>query len=179
MPLYTTIVLIGFMGTGKSTVGKRLAKVLGWEFIDTDREIEEVTGLSVAEIFKRFGETRFRSEEQLVVKRLSGREYCVIATGGGTMLNPENWKLLSENGLIIALYAPLDTILARVGHRNDRPLLKGSREELERLWACRQVVYAQADITLDTTNKGIDEVVNEILGLTEVGKYELSRLAKD
>jgi len=163
------IVLIGFMGTGKSTVGRRLAKLLGMEFIDTDQEIERLTEMTVSEIFRRHGETRFRSEERLLVKRLAELKGYVIATGGGTVLDPENWQNLAHSGTIISLYAPLEEIYKRVGYRNDRPLLKGDRQEVENLWTKRQPVYNQADWTVDTTNKGIDQVVEEIMELWEGG----------
>jgi shikimate kinase len=163
------IILVGFMGTGKSTVGKRLAKVLGWSFVDTDAEIGDVTGLNISEIFRRHGETRFRSEERLVVKRLKEREHCIIATGGGTVLDPQNWEDLSKTGVMITLYAPLDEIYERIGHRSDRPLLKGSREEVQKLWEERQPIYGKADWILDTTDKGIDEVVVEIIQGIEGG----------
>ncbi|MDR3541830.1 MAG: shikimate kinase [Desulfosporosinus sp.] len=174
------IVLIGFMGTGKSTVGKRLAQALAWDFVDTDCEIGEVTNLSVTEIFRRHGETRFRSEERIVVARLSQQEQIVIATGGGTVLNPVNWEALAQKGTVIALHASLEAILSRIGHKNDRPLLKGSKEAIERLWSERQACYAQAEFTVDTTQKTIDEVVSEIL--TRLGgtiNNEYSGVAKD
>lgn len=174
------IVLIGFMGTGKSTVGKRLAQALAWDFVDTDCEVGEVTNLSVTEIFRRHGETRFRSEESIVVARLSQLDHIVIATGGGTVLNPLNWNALANNGTIIGLHASLDAILNRIGHKNDRPLLKGSREEIEKLWSERQACYAQADLMVDTTYKNIDEVVSEILTwLGRVTSHECSRVSKD
>lgn len=174
------IVVIGFMGTGKSTVGKRLAQSLAWKFFDTDNVIEEVTNLSVPEIFRRHGETRFRSEERIVVKRLSQQERIVIATGGGTVLNPLNWEALAQNGIMIGLHASIEVILSRIGHKNDRPLLKGSREEIEKLWSERQKCYAQADLTVDTSQKNIDEVVNEILAwLGRMDNCELCRAAKD
>jgi len=174
------IVLIGFMGTGKSTVGKRLAQLLAWDFVDTDCEIGEVTNLSVTEIFRRHGETRFRSEERVVVARLSQQEQIVIATGGGTVLNPSNWEALARNGIMIGLHASLEAILSRIGHKNDRPLLKGPKEEIERLWSERQACYAQADFTVDTTEKDIDEVVSEILiRLGRRDNDEFSRVAKD
>lgn len=157
------IILVGFMGTGKSSVGKRLAKLLGWSFIDTDVEIERLTGLSVSEIFRRHGETRFRSEERLLVMRLKEQGNCVIATGGGTVLNPLNWEELDQSGVMITLYASLDVIYERIGYRNDRPLLKGDREEIEERWAKRQPVYRKADLIIDTTDMGIDEVVQEII----------------
>lgn len=157
------IILVGFMGTGKSSVGKRLAKILGWSFIDTDVEIERLTGLSVSEIFRRHGETRFRSEERLLVRRLKEQVNCVIATGGGTVLNPLNWEELAQSGVMVTLYAPLDEIYERIGYRNDRPLLRGDREEIEERWAKRQPIYRQADLIIDTTDMGIDEVVQEII----------------
>ncbi|MDQ7095760.1 shikimate kinase [Desulfosporosinus sp. PR] len=174
------IVLIGFMGTGKSTVGRRLAQSLAWNFADTDYEIGEVTKLSVSEIFRRHGETRFRSEERIVVERLSQEEKLVIATGGGTVLNPSNWRALAENGIIISLYATLEVILNRIGHRNDRPLLRNTREEIESLWSERQPYYEKADFTIDTTFKTIDEVVSEILALLGgMAIHEFTRMAKD
>ncbi|NMA69986.1 MAG: shikimate kinase [Desulfitobacterium sp.] len=164
------IILVGFMGTGKSTVGRRLAKLLDWEFIDTDIEIERLLETTVAEIFKRHGEVRFRSEERLLVRRLADKRKTVIATGGGTVLNPDNWSDLAKSGVVFGLYAPLDVIYQRVGHRNDRPLLRGERKEVEELWARRQPVYNQADYTIDTTDKGIDEVVEEIYQIYKGGK---------
>ncbi|MHB1405659.1 MAG: shikimate kinase [Desulfitobacteriaceae bacterium] len=167
------IILTGFMGTGKSTVGRRLARTLGWDFIDTDSEIERITEMSVAEIFRRHGETRFRSEENLLVKRLMTRENCVIATGGGTVLNPENQVILSGIGVVISLYAPVEIILDRVGQRTDRPLLKTGREEIEVLWQARQVSYARAEYTVDTTDKSVEEVEGEILTYLEERIEEL------
>ena len=174
------IVLIGFMGTGKSTVGKRLAQTMAWDFVDTDLEIVDVTKLCISEIFRRHGETRFRSEERLVVTRVAQAENLVIATGGGTILNPENWQALAECGVLINLYAPLDVILERIGHKNDRPLLKNSPDEIENLWQKRQSVYEQADFTIDTTFKTIDEVVSEILAqLGRMAVHDFRRVPKN
>ncbi len=163
------IILVGFMGTGKSTVGRRLAKLLDWEFIDTDIEIERLLDMSVSDIFKRHGETRFRSEERLLVKRLAEKRKCVIATGGGTILNPDNWADLAKSGVIVSLYAPVDVIYERIGYRNDRPLLRGDRKDVEELWAKRQPIYNQANYTVDTTNKGIEEVIQEVFDIYEGG----------
>lgn len=165
----SNIILVGFMGTGKSTVGRRLAKLLDWEFIDTDVEIERLLDMSVSEIFKRHGETRFRSEERLLVKRLAEKKKCVIATGGGTVLNPENWADLAQSGVIFGLYAPVDVIYERIGYRNDRPLLRGERKDVEELWAKRQPIYNQANYTVDTTDKGIEEVIQEVFDIYERG----------
>ena len=174
------IVLIGFMGTGKSTVGKRLAQSLAWDFVDTDCLIGEVTSLSVTEIFRRHGETRFRSEERIVVARLSQQVQLVIATGGGTVIDPRNWEALARNGVIIGLHASIEAILNRIGHKTDRPLLKGTREAIEKLWSERQAFYAQADLTVDTSRKNIDEVVSEILArLERMTDNEFSRVSKN
>jgi len=174
------IVLIGFMGTGKSTVGKRLAQSLEWDFFDTDSVIGEVTSLSVTEIFKRYGETRFRSEERIVVARLSQQDQLVIATGGGTVVNPLNLEALARNGIIVGLHASMEAILSRIGHKNDRPLLKGTKEAIEKLWSERQECYAQADFTVDTSQKDIDEVVSEILArLERMTDDEFTRVSKN
>ncbi|MHB8124036.1 MAG: shikimate kinase [Desulfitobacteriaceae bacterium] len=162
------IILIGFMGTGKSTVGRRLAMELNWRFIDTDLVIEEVTGLTISSIFRRYGESRFRSEESLVVKKISSSQHCIISTGGGTVLNSENFEILLQSGFVICLYASLEAILQRVGN-SDRPLLKRSPADIVSLWQSRQEIYARAPYTVDTTNKGVEEVVNEILRLLEKG----------
>lgn len=174
------IVLIGFMGTGKSTVGKRLAQSLEWDFVDTDYLIGEVTNLSVTEIFRRHGETRFRSEERIVVARLSQQEQLVIATGGGTVIDPINWETLARNGIIIGLHASIEAILNRIGHKTDRPLLKGTREAIEKLWSERQACYGQADFTVDTSRKNIDEVVSEILArLERMTDNDFSKVSKN
>ncbi|GAW94126.1 shikimate kinase [Calderihabitans maritimus] len=166
------VVLIGFMGTGKSSVGRRLAKILKMDFVDTDAEIEKLTGLTVAQIFARHGEKRFRSEEELIVKKVARRQNCVIATGGGVVLNPENVKNLKETGVIICLTAEPETILERVKRRNTRPLLpRGSTvERVNELMEQRRAYYeAAADYTVDTTHLTREEVVKEILKLLEKG----------
>ncbi|MDA8228398.1 MAG: shikimate kinase [Desulfitobacterium hafniense] len=178
MTINKNIILIGFIGSGKSTVGKRLSKVLGWEFIDTDWEVEEITGLDIPGIFKRHGETRFRSEEVLVVKKIVSKTKVVIATGGGTVVNQESWEALAQTGVMIHLYAPVDVILDRVGHKKDRPLLKKDLEEVKNLWLRRQVIYQKADYTVDTSDKNIDQVVAAVLALVEEGKC-LDALAED
>ena len=174
------IVLVGFMGTGKSTVGKRLAQSLEWDFVDTDCVIGEVTSLSVTEIFRRHGETRFRSEERIVVARLSQQDQIVIATGGGTVVDPLNLEALAQNGIVIGLHASMEAILRRIGHKNDRPLLKDTKEAIEKLWFERQECYAQADFTVDTSQKTIDEVVSEILArLGRMTDNEFTRVSKN
>lgn len=170
------IVLLGFMGTGKSTVGKLLAQSLTWDFVDTDCSIEEITSLSVAEIFRRYGEPRFRSEERSVVARLSQQDQLVIATGGGTVVDPLNWEALAQKGIMVGLQASVEDILSRVGQDKDRPLLTGTEEAVEKLWSERQECYAQADFTIDTAQKDIAEVVSEILArLERMDDHEFTR----
>lgn len=115
------IILIGFMGTGKSSLGRRLARRLGYKFIDTDSAIEKVTGKTVAQIFRKDGEIRFRSEEKLQVRKLSGQSGLVVATGGGTVLDQENVDLLKQNGIFICLRADPEIILQRVKTKSAGP----------------------------------------------------------
>lgn len=161
------IILVGFMAVGKSTLGKLLAQRLGWIFLDTDQEIEGKTGLTIPEIFQRFGEARFRLEENMLVNSLKGASQTVIATGGGMIINPENFRILNNLGIMIHLDAPLELVLQRVKIEQERPLLNRSRDELEKLWCERRTVYRQADISLDTADKGIEETVDEILRLVK------------
>ncbi len=160
------IVLIGFMGTGKSAVGRRLAARLGREFVDTDEEIERVTGKTIPQIFAREGEIRFRSEEALVVKKVAARENLVVATGGGVVLNPENVRALQQNGVLIGLVADPGVIYRRVKRKRNRPLLNGPGDILTRikeLLAARADAYAVAEFTVDTGRHTIDEAVEMII----------------
>jgi len=157
------IILVGFMAAGKSSIGKKLAYKLGWKYIDTDAEIVKITGLKIPALFKKYGEIRFRSEEKLVVKKLKGVTSAVIATGGGTVLDPENWSIMEELGVIIHLYVPLEEALKRIKKRSERPLLAKSEPEIQKLWKERLEVYNKANIFLDTSNKELDDIVNEII----------------
>lgn len=167
------VVLIGFMATGKTTVGRQLARRLNRPFFDTDSVIEKKLGLSIAEIFRRYGEKRFRSEEALVVRQLAKEKGAVIATGGGVVLNPHNISLLRQNGIIIALTAVPQVIWQRVKGKKDRPLLavksSNSDEEdillrrIEDLLKTRAAAYAEADYVIDTSYLDHDEVVRVLL----------------
>jgi shikimate kinase len=147
----SNIVLIGFMGTGKSSVGRKLAKVLNKEFIDTDQEIEKITSLSIPQIFKKHGEIRFRSEEKLIVKKAAQKENCVISTGGGVVLASENIKGLRQNGWIIGLTATPEVVYSRVLNRDNRPLLykHKSIDYIAKMMKQRGPFYDCADILLD------------------------------
>ncbi|HBQ86788.1 MAG TPA: shikimate kinase [Syntrophomonas sp.] len=160
------IVLIGFMGTGKSSAGYRLAQKLKREFIDTDREIERITGMPISQLFKLHGEIRFRSEEELVAKKLQTRTNMVIATGGGIILNPNNIKYLKENGILICLDASPEDIFSRVSRKKGaRPLLRNhfSIEGIRKLIEDRESLYSCADFRVDTSGREINEVVDDII----------------
>lgn len=142
------IVLVGLMGVGKSTVGKRLAARLGLPFVDADAEIEAAAGLSIAEIFERFGEAHFRDGERRVIARLIDGSPKVIATGGGAFIQPETRDLILTRATAIWLDADVDTLVERVARRDTRPLLKGQdpRIVLHDLAAARNPVYALAPV---------------------------------
>jgi len=160
------IVLTGFMGTGKTTVGKRLAKRLGWKFVDVDQLIEASAKMPIARIFEQRSEPVFRRLERRHINHvIHGREQ-VIATGGGAFIDPENRTRLKASGPVVCLTAKPGVILARVGPKLAmRPLLRGARDPLAKIRALlqrRAKVYAQADLTVDTSALSIDEVVERV-----------------
>ncbi len=162
------IVLIGFMGTGKSTVASRLAARLNRKFVDMDREIERVVGMTVSEIFKRYGEIRFRSEEKLIAQKLARESGLVIATGGGVVLEQVNMDTLSQNGIIICLEATPNEILERVNRKKGtRPLIRKNAQlqDIEEMLKARETLYAQADYRVNTSGKSPEQVTNEIMGM--------------
>ena len=166
------IVLIGFMGTGKSSCGKALANRLGCAFIDLDKYIEGKERMSVPEIFAAKGETYFREKEREAVREVSKRKGVVIATGGGTIKDGENFALLKERGVIVCLTADVDTILARTARRGERPMLDGQedrRKGIEELLASRQEMYARADFSVDTSVLSPMQVTEEVIGFLRVG----------
>jgi shikimate kinase len=160
------IVLTGFMGTGKTQVGRRLARALGRPFVDIDDLIEAATGKTVAEIFASEGEPHFRTVEREAVGKACGVPEAVIATGGGTVLDPENRRRLAAAGPIVCLSARPEDIIRRVGNPASRPLLSGGAEErigrIRSLLAERAPTYALAAHTIDTTGLSLDEVVERV-----------------
>jgi shikimate kinase len=159
------IVLVGFMGTGKSRVGRALAARLGLEFLDADAEIEKREGRAISRIFAESGEAYFRGLERQLARELSGRSGLVVATGGGIVLNPDNIADLSRTGLVVCLLATPEEILRRVGHETHRPLLAVEdklgriRELLER----RRSLYEAIPLRIETSGLAVDEVVARIL----------------
>ncbi|MFZ5639864.1 MAG: shikimate kinase [Bacillota bacterium] len=161
------LVLTGFMGTGKTTVGKKVARELGMEFVDTDKEIEQVTGLAVSEIFYRYGEIRFRSEEQAAVRRLAQGDNRVIATGGGVVLNQENMTHLRANGVVVCLAASPEVIYERVRRKKTRPLLatEDPKATIRELLQEREQFYRVADVIVDTSGKNPEQVRDEVIAI--------------
>ncbi len=157
-----TIVLIGLMGAGKSCIGRRLATLLGLNFVDADNEIERAAGCTIEEIFERHGEAAFRDGERRVIKRLLGQAVQVLATGGGSFMDPGTRAAIREQAVSVWLRADLDLLLKRTGRRNNRPLLQRGdpRAILEHLMAERYPVYAEADIVVDSAD-GPPEVTVE------------------
>ena len=159
------ITLTGFMGTGKTTVGKRLAKRLGWRLVDIDRLIETHAKQPVAKIFAEHGETVFRRLETRAIHRVAQGDGQVITTGGGAFVNAENRRLLRAIGPVICLSASPKVILQRVSPTlSKRPLLAGSSPlvRIQALLAQRASAYAKADLTVDTSGLSIDDVVERI-----------------
>ncbi|OGS19239.1 MAG: hypothetical protein A2219_08670 [Elusimicrobia bacterium RIFOXYA2_FULL_50_26] len=159
------IVLTGFMGTGKSAVGKALAQKLGWLFIDTDETIEKEVGLSVAEIFKRKGEPYFRQAESKAVALVSLLDKAVISCGGGVVLKAENMDELEKNGVVVCLTADPSAIYNRTRYDTGRPLLKVAdpQAKIGELMQARSQFYQRCSLTVDTSAMAVDEIVEYIL----------------
>lgn len=160
------VVLIGFMGVGKTSVGEGLAERLEWSFIDTDTLIEEGHSMSIVEIFAEHGEALFRETEKAVIRRVARRRRCVIATGGGVVLDQENVDLLRKNGLLIHLTLSPGVIYRRIGHLSQRPLLQTDRplETLKTLFRKRETLYrACSDITINRDRLSVDETIDRVV----------------
>jgi len=162
--LERTIALVGMMGVGKSTVGRRLAESLTAAFVDSDEEIEKAAGLSVQEIFAMHGEPEFRRGERRVIERLLNGPPIVLATGGGAYMDATTRALLKEKAVTVWLRADLDLIWKRVNRRDTRPLLKrdNPRQVLADLLAARAPVYAEADLTIDSGEGPSNDAVKTI-----------------
>lgn len=143
------IFLVGFMCSGKTTVGELLAKGLGWDFIDVDKEIEKNEGMSIPEIFEKKGEPYFRELELRTLMELSRRDRVVVSTGGGLGANPEAMKLMKEKGMVVWLKVSFEDFLKRCGKDEGRPLLKLGEEKLRELLEERNRVYSQAHIEVE------------------------------
>ena len=160
-----SIVLVGLMGSGKSTIGRRLAQRLGMRFADADDEIERAADMTISDIFARFGEAHFRDGERRVIARLLGEKPMVLATGGGAFINDETRALILKDSLCIWLDADIATLVERVGRRSHRPLLKNRDpgEVLRELAAVRNPIYAEAHLRVSSASTPHDHTVRAIL----------------
>ena len=164
-PSARTIALVGLMGVGKSTIGRRLAQALELPFRDADQEIEAAAGRSIPEIFAERGEAEFRAGERRVIGRLLQEPRHVLATGGGAFMDPQTRGLMKERAITVWLKADLEVLVRRVGRKTTRPLLVGrdAREVLQELMDSRYPVYAEADITVMTDERPAGAAVDAIL----------------
>ncbi|NLT94483.1 MAG: shikimate kinase [Clostridia bacterium] len=159
------IALIGFMGTGKTSVGIILAQRLGWSFVDTDEIITRQTGMDIPDIFKYYGENYFRQREKEAIEMVCRLRKHVIATGGGVILNSDNIKKLKENSYLICLSASPEEILERVKYDKSRPLLEveDPLKIIKNLLKIREPYYQCADLFVDTSKKTLKKIIEEIL----------------
>jgi shikimate kinase len=159
------IALVGFMGTGKSSVGRTLADQLGYEFVDTDVLVEAAAGKSIPDIFAQDGEAVFRKIESVVVEKLTLRRKTIIATGGGLVTNPDNLALLKAHSLVVCLWASAETIFQRVRHQTHRPLLQCAEPQarIRELLSAREPFYRKADVLVNTELRSARDVAQQIL----------------
>ena len=161
-----SIVFVGMMGVGKSSIGRRLGARLGVPFVDADAEIEKAAGMSIADIFARHGEADFRSGEARVIARLLEGGPQILATGGGAVMNPDTRAAIKAKGVSIWLHAEFDVLMRRIAKRkNDRPMLQTAdpAATLRQLLAEREPIYAQSDLTVQSREVPHDAIVAEIM----------------
>jgi shikimate kinase len=159
------IALIGFMGTGKTSVGRLVADQLHFEYLDTDELIQTSTGRSITDIFTKDGEPAFRALEQKAVEELASLKKTVIATGGGLPVNPKNLASLKTHALVVSLWSSPEKIWERVRHQSHRPLLhdENPQEKIRELLAARAPFYKQADVLLNTDLRSVREVAQQVV----------------
>jgi shikimate kinase len=166
------LALIGFMGTGKTSVGRLVADQLHFDYLDTDEIIQTRTGRNITDIFARDGEPAFRTLEQQVTEELSARERTLIATGGGLPTNPANLDSLKKHALVVCLWASPEKIWERVKNQTHRPLLHGPepQKKIRDLLAAREQFYRQADVLINTDIRSVREVAQQV-----VHQFKLAR----
>ncbi len=160
------LVLVGMMGAGKTTVGRRIAARLGRQFMDSDEEIERAAQMTIPEIFEQRGEAEFRAGEMRVIGRLLKEKDIVLATGGGAFVNADTRALVKAEAVSVWLKADIDVLFERVSRRSNRPLLKTAdpRGTLEKLIADRYPIYAEADVTVKSRDVPQDNVAADVIG---------------
>lgn len=173
-PTSRTIALVGLMGAGKSSIGRRLAEKLGLPFVDADVEIEKAAGATIPDIFEMFGEAEFRAGERRVLQRLLNGPVSVLATGGGAFMDPRTREAIRQHGISVWLKADLDLLVKRTARKQNRPLLKRGdpREILGKLMEQRHPVYAEADVTILSDDGPPDAAVDRILAALETRRQE-------
>ena len=166
------IVLTGFMGTGKTTIGKELSKMLHMRLVDVDAEIEKAQTMTISDIFAMHGEQHFRDIETAMIEKLSREKDVIISTGGGAVLRDENMKALKENGIVFCLNASTETILERTGRSENRPLLKvdNPKKRISEMLSFRRPFYEKAGIMIETDGKTPLEIVQEIMEIVRCRK---------
>jgi shikimate kinase len=159
------VALVGMMGSGKTSIGKRLAMKLELPFLDSDAEIETAAGMTITEIFDRHGEPYFRDGERRVIHRLLGEGPCILATGGGAFMDERTRAAIATAGVSVWLRADKATLTQRIGRRNNRPLMRTADPALqvERLLAVREPIYARADVIVDSSDRPHGEVVSALM----------------
>ena len=166
-----SLVLVGHMGAGKSTIGKYLAKQCDLSFIDIDREIEKTARMTITEIFDRFGEKKFRTAEQRIIARILSRPQAIIATGGGAFMTKETRSLILDKAIAVWLDADIDTLIKRTKNHNNRPLLRGqdAKTLFGKLAAERNPIYAKAHLHIESESMSRALVAETIM--TEMQKW--------
>jgi shikimate kinase len=162
--MFKNIILTGFMGVGKTSVGTRLAKDLGYVFVDTDTLIESDQRMTITDIFAKFGEPYFREVEARIIHQVMQGESQVVSTGGGAVIRDMNRDAMKKAGLVVCLTARPDTIYERIKHEAHRPLLQtpDPKAKIKELLDSREKFYAQADVIIDTSEKSVDDVITAI-----------------
>ena len=160
-----TIVLVGIMGAGKSTVGKILADRLGMQFIDADQEIERAAGCTITDFFEKYGEVEFRKGEERVISRILAGEPCVLATGGGAFMSEATRLLIKKIATSVWLRVSFEVLAKRLEKRSDRPLLQTAdpQQTLKALIKKRYPIYNDADFKVDAENDGVDITVSKVV----------------
>ncbi|MCM8781045.1 MAG: shikimate kinase [Candidatus Omnitrophica bacterium] len=174
------IYLVGFMGTGKTSVGKELAKRKHWRFVDLDELIELRQRRSIVDIFAKNGEAYFRRIEKQILKEVAKEQKFMVACGGGIVIDPDNIRIMRQTGIIICLAASPEVILKRTSGYTHRPLLNVSEpaKQIEFLLKMRAPYYAQADYTIDTSKLSVKEVVEKILKIISTRKTAKAKVIR-
>jgi len=162
--MFKNIILTGFMGVGKTSVGTQLAKDLGYTFVDTDTLIEADQNMTITAIFAKHGEPYFREIEEKIIQEVTQKENQVVSTGGGAVIRDMNRDAFKKAGLVVCLTASPEVIYGRIRHETHRPLLQtpDPTAKIKELLESRARFYAQADVTIDTAEKSVDDVIKTI-----------------